>query len=235
MCHNWNKNWFTKEEDRDVQIPCFAYALAIAMKLKTQNYAHVNNWSRCRTMVRRECMRLHQKTGIPVGAVTVHQYTLFQQQLPPGYCLVIVNDVSLPGTKKRLHRVNYVVAMSFCNKCGEQTCNEYTTTYYFNGLHGGDALSDFCFWATSNPVNRSTTFIAHNAKSYDTHFVLDYLVSQGNTPKLVLQGGKLLSLKLISTDATFIDSLSFLNMTLTSFTKTIYIPEVKGTFPHLFN
>ena len=111
--------------------------------------------------------------------------------------------------------------MSFCNKCGEQTCNECTTTHYFNGLNGGDALSDFCLWATSNPVNRSTTFIAHNAKAYDTHFVLDYLVSQGNTPKLVLQGGKLLSLKLISTDTTFIDSLSFLNMPLTSFTKSL--------------
>ena len=55
-------------------------------------------------------------------------------------------DVSLPGTKKRLHRVNYVVAMSFCNKCGEQTCNKCTTTHYFSGLNGGDALSDFFFW-----------------------------------------------------------------------------------------
>ena len=85
------KKLITKEEDRDVQIPCFVYALAIAMKLKTQNYAHVNNWSRCRTMVRRECMRLHREAGVPVGDVTVHQYTFFQQQLLPGYRLVIVN------------------------------------------------------------------------------------------------------------------------------------------------
>ena len=95
------KNWFTKEEDRDVQIPCFAYALAIAMKLKTQNYAHVNNWSRCRTMVKRECMGLHREAGVPVGAVTVHQFTLFQQQLPPGYRLVIVNALH---SKSLLHK-----------------------------------------------------------------------------------------------------------------------------------
>ena len=91
MCHHWNKNWFTKEEDRDVQIPLFAYALAIAMRLETQNYAHVNSWSRCRTMVRRECIRLHREARVHVSAVIVHQYTLFQQQLPPGYRLVIVN------------------------------------------------------------------------------------------------------------------------------------------------
>ena len=70
-------------------------------------------------------------------------------------------DVSISGTKKRLHRVNYVVAMSFCNKCGEQTRVMNALQHYFNGLNGGggNALSDFCFWATSNPINRSTTFI----------------------------------------------------------------------------
>ena len=141
-----------------------------------------------------------------------------------------------PGEEKREHRVNYAVAMSFCSNCGDDFCEECSQPRHFTGLEGGDALREFCVWATSNPINHGATFIAHNAGGYDSHFILEYLVKEGNTPKLIMQGGKILSMTLQSTKTRFIDSLSFLAMPLNDFTKTFDLPDItKGTFPHLFN
>ena len=108
---------------------------------------------------------------------------------------------------------------------------------HFSGLHGRSAMHAFCVWALSDPVNRNSTYISHNGKSFDTQFVLDYLIKEGNNRKLLMQGGKILSLKLRKPlNITFIDSLSFLNMPLASFTATFDLGDtVKGSFPHLFN
>ena len=139
--------------------------------------------------------------------------------------------------QKKTHIVNYVVAMSFCSECDEESCTTCKQIHRFSGLHGRSAMHDFCVWALSDPVNRNSTFISHNGKSFDTHFVLDYLIKEGNNPKLLMQGGKILSLKLRKPlNITFIDSLSFLNMPLASFTATFDLGDtVKGSFPHLFN
>jgi len=399
------RDWFT-DENRDPQIHCFAYALAIAKKLKTECYKNVRIWSRCRTRVRGEVMKLHREAGVPAGPVAVHQYPAFQHQLPENQRLVVVDalyskgvlykgdtngqdlvcllyynghyiplknlstwfaqayycvecesgtnsanhhvcpkdrvchrcggkrclslpklhrycktchgmfcnpeclidhsengvcrtattcehcgawfpnadrtthtcnglsctfcrkshetgegcfitpsthvqkkrwryvfydletyqDDPLPGTNKKPHVVNYVVAMSFCSDCDAQPCEACEETHHFSGLGGGNAMYTFCFWATSDPINRHSVFIAHNAKSFDAHFVLDYLVTEGNTPELVMQGGKILKIRVASTDVTFIDSLSFISMPLADFSKTFDLPDtVKGCFPHLFN
>ena len=152
------------------------------------------------------------------------------------YDLEIYQDDPLPGTNKKPHVVNYVVAMSFCSDCNAQPCEACEETHHFSGLGGGNAMYKFCFWATSDPINRHSVFIAHNAKSFDAHFVLDYLVTEGNTPELVMQGGKILKIRVKSTDVTFIDSLSFISMPLADFSKTFDLPDtVKGCFPHLFN
>ena len=141
-----------------------------------------------------------------------------------------------PGEEKKEHRVNYAVAMSFCSHCGDDFCEDCSQVHHFSGLEGGDALRDFCIWATSNPLNRNSTFIAHNGGGYDCYFILEYLVREGNTPKLIMQGGKILSMTIQSTKTRFIDSLSFLSMPLSNFSKTFDLPDVtKGTFPHLFN
>ena len=132
------------------------------------------------------------------------------------------------------HRVNYVVAMSYCNDCVDGFCDQCSQVHTFDGLNGEDALYNFCVWGLSHPANRKATFIAHNSSGYDAHFILDYLVRQGNTPELILQGGKILSMTI--GNIRFIDSLSFLSMPLSDFSRTFDIPDkTKGTFPHLFN
>ena len=145
-------------------------------------------------------------------------------------------EQSGPDQEEKRHRVNYAVAMSVCSDCRDDFCNTCSEVHHFTGLNGGDALRDFCLWATSNPLNHNTTFIAHNASGYDSHFILEYLVGEGNSPKLIMQGGKILSMTISGTKTRFIDSLSFLSMPLNDFSKTFDLPDItKGTFPHLFN
>ena len=149
------------------------------------------------------------------------------------YDLETYQQEPLPGTNKRPHVVNYVVAMSSCSNCHEQACESCRKVHHFSGLNGNNAMYNFCFWATSHPLNHHSVFIAHNAKSFDSQFVLDYLVSGGNTPELVMQGGKILNIRVQSTDVSFIDSLSFITMPLSDFTRTFDIPDIeKGLFPH---
>ena len=141
-----------------------------------------------------------------------------------------------PGKEKKEHRVNYAVAMSLCSNCRDDFCKNCSQVHHFSVLEGGDALRDFCIWATSNSLNRNSTFIAHNGGGYDCYFILEYLVREGNTPKLIMQGSKIVSMTIQSTKTRFIDSLSFLAMPLSNFNKTFDLPDVtKGTFPHLFN
>ena len=397
------KDWFLKETDPDIH--CFAYALQIVVRRLTQTYLQVRGWSRSRNLVIEGVADYHTRAGVPPGVVTPEHYQSFQNILPDGVRLVVVDAMETrgllykgesgdrvvallyhnqhytplksvaswfgqtyycvecevgtnlksshkcksqydcrrclskrclklpklpkycrdccgmfsnpecfqehisnavcrtssscevcsrwfprevvrhqcatvvcsycnkihkeregcfitpptdtskpdwrtcyfdfettqttqqPDEESKEHVVNFAVAMSHCSKCTSNAfCDVCSIPVYFSGLHGGNAINEFCFWATSNPLNHNTTFIAHNASGYDTHFILKYLVEEGNTPNVVMQGGKILSLSLSSTKTRFIDSLSFLTMPLASFTKTFDIPDkMKGTFPHLFN
>ena len=145
-------------------------------------------------------------------------------------------QVGNPEDEVKQHRVNYAVAMSFCSECGDEMCGTCSQVHHFSSLDGGDALVDFCLWAFSDPINKKSTFIAHNAGGYDSHFILEYLVKEGNTPQLIMQGGKILCMTVPGQKIRFIDSLSFLAMGLNDFTTTFDLPDItKGTFPHLFN
>ena len=145
-------------------------------------------------------------------------------------------DKSTTDEVTKQHKVNYAVAMSFCSNCSDDFCDSCSKVHHFSGLQGDDALREFCLWATSDPLNHNATFIAHNGSGYDSHFILEYLVREGNTPDLIMQGGKILSMTVAGIKTRFIDSLSFITMPLSDFSKTFDIPDmVKGTFPHLFN
>ena len=397
------KDWFS--EDTDPNIHCFAYALAVALKVQVDGYEITRNWSRCRYKVIDAVRELHAKADVPPGFVSAQHFEAFNNNLPDGYRLVIVDalcskgllykgrcgtkdvcllyynkhylplksiatwfaqtyycvdcevgtnsknhhkckskqqchkckgerclklaichcycrschgmfrnpeckqdhlsngicgvsvtcnncgewfseqqqlekhqcggvtccycqkihaagdgcfitpsisnqkdtwrylfydmetyqDVSMVADQKQ-HRVNYAVAMSYCSDCTDTPCQKCCEVHHFSGLNGEDALLNFCIWATSDPINYNTTFLAHNSKGFDGYFILDYLVTQGNTPNVIMQGGKILSMQLANIKARFIENMSFLNMPLSQFTETFNIPDTeKGTFPHLFN
>lgn len=80
------------------------------------------------------------------------------------------------------------------------------------------------------------TMIAHNMKSFDGCFILQYMAENGIMPTPILSGLKIMALDLKPLKIRFIDSLNFLPMTLASFEKSFGLQECeKGHFPHFFS
>ena len=139
-------------------------------------------------------------------------------------------------TKRPVHEVNYCIAMSICDKCPDDgSCDDCLPVHTFSGLGGQNALENFCKWAFDHPVNEGAVFIAHNSSNYDAHFILSYLITNGEYPKILANGGKLLEMKIKTRNAKPIDSCCFIAMPLSRFSDTFNIPHTKGTFPHMFN
>ena len=64
---------------------------------------------------------------------------------------------------------------------------------------------------------------------------MSYLITNGEYPELLANGGKLLEMKIKTRNAKLIDSCCFIAMQLSRFSDTFNIPHTKGTFPHMFN
>ena len=80
----------------------------------------------------------------------------------------------------------------------------------------------------------SVLCVAHNAKGYDSHFLLKVMVEKYSwEPEMIMKGGKILSMKVHNVH--FIDSLNFLTMALSKLPKAFELPSAKGYFPHFFN
>ena len=116
------------------------------------------------------------------------------------------------------HTVNLSIAQDFEGK-------EY--------IH--NSIEEFCK-CFLNDKFKGYTFIAHNSKGYDSHFVLKWLIDQGIKPYCIYNGAKIMFMEIPKLSIRFIDSLNFLQMPLKSFPKTFVMSELKkGYFPHYFN
>ncbi|XP_049332872.1 uncharacterized protein LOC125801098 isoform X1 [Astyanax mexicanus] len=100
---------------------------------------------------------------------------------------------------------------------------------------GTDCVSAF-FKKFRRNKYKGYTFIAHNARGYDSYILLNRLVVEGVTPCLIAQGGKILCFEDKKFDQRYIDSLSFLPMKLSAIPKAMgFTAEKKGYFPHFWN
>ena len=116
------------------------------------------------------------------------------------------------------HTVNLSIAQDFEGK-----------EYIHNSIEG------FCK-GFLNDKFKGYTFIAHNSKGYDCHFILKWLIDQGIKPYCIYNGAKIMFMEIPKLSIRFIDSLNFLQMPLKSFPKTFGMSELKkGYFPHYFN
>ena len=98
-----------------------------------------------------------------------------------------------------------------------------------------NSIEEFCK-CFLNDKFKGYTFIAHNSKGYDCHYVLKWLIDQGIKPYCIYNGAKIMFMELPKLSIRFIDSLNFLQMPLKSFPKTFGMSELKkGYFPHYFN
>ena len=117
-----------------------------------------------------------------------------------------------------VHRPNLVIAHDFS---GEK--------FIF------DNNNDFCEWLISDE-HRGYTAIAHYARGYDAHFIMQYCVANTIMPKTIYNGTKLMKLEIGHMNIKIIDSHNFVPAPLSTFPKTFGLTELKkGYFPHLFN
>ena len=101
---------------------------------------------------------------------------------PPAFYASAQNTLDAE-TDRPVHKVNYCVAMSACNKCtNDHPCEDCSQTQTFSGLNDRDALKDFCMWAFDDKINQEAVFTAHNGSNYDSHFILSYLVENTEYP-----------------------------------------------------
>ena len=76
--------------------------------------------------------------------------------------------------------------------------------------------------------------VAHNFQGYDSFFVLDKFYKQKIFPDQIVNGAKILSMSVDKLK--FIDSMCFLQMPLSCFTKAFGLRKLKkGFFPHFLN
>ena len=98
-----------------------------------------------------------------------------------------------------------------------------------------NSIEEFCK-CFLNDKFKGYTFIAHNSKGYDGHYILKWLIDQGIKPYCIYNGCKIMFMEIPKLSIRFIDSLNFLQMPLKSFPKTFGMKELrKGYFPHFYN
>ncbi|XP_058890904.1 uncharacterized protein LOC117407014 isoform X1 [Acipenser ruthenus] len=85
------------------------------------------------------------------------------------------------------------------------------------------------------PCYAGYTFLAHNAKSYDSYLLMNYLVSNGINPNIIAQGSKLMCFTDEAFKMRYIDSFNFLPMKLSALPAAMGFEAKKGYFPHFFN
>ena len=106
----------------------------------------------------------------------------------------------------------------------------------FNGkgyLHS--SIEEFCK-CFLNDKFKGYTFIAHNSKKYNCHFILKWSIDQGIKPYCIYNRAKIMFMEIPKLSIRFADSLNFLQMPLKSFPETFSTNELKkGYFPHYFN
>ncbi|XP_048008700.1 uncharacterized protein LOC125243250 [Megalobrama amblycephala] len=86
------------------------------------------------------------------------------------------------------------------------------------------------------PFYSNFTWIAHNASGFDNFILLEYFTRMGITPKIIMQGCRLILMYDNAFKQRFIDSYAFIPMRLAKTPAAFNLTNSeKGYFPHLFN
>ena len=105
-------------------------------------------------------------------------------------------------------------------------------------FEGEDCLESFLDWVREltameeDDRERTVIYVAHNFQGYDSYFVLDEFYKQKICPEQIVNGAKILSMTVDKLK--FIDSMCFLQMPLSGFTKAFGLKELKKGFSLIF-
>ena len=141
---------------------------------------------------------------------------------------------------KFLHKANLLICRTECDFCASDPtlCPICKHELVFEGAdcvkEFGNYIYDYLAQEAARIGSRVYVF-AHNARGYDSQFILrDIIDRQLLDVEVISSGLKLLRIKVAN--VTFVDSLSFFHAPLAALPKAFGLGDVKkGTFPHFFN
>ena len=172
--------------------------------------------------------------------LNTHKCYLISKELPGGYCTGNECDEEnkkcfscKTRTEKycfydfetyeedttRDHIMNYGVLQEFHGKLWKFTNIEDFCKFIFSKDKAGFRFKDY-------------TFVAHNAKGYDLHFILKYCIEHNliKPENIIKNGTKMLQLVIKESKIRFIDSLCFVQQKLSEFPKTFGLGRYSKRF-----
>ena len=140
------------------------------------------------------------------------------------------------STNAFLHVPNLICVQQFCTKCQHVDdinipCDHCGTRKHSFWDTPVKAFIDY-LCTPRDKINKIIA-IAHNAKSFDLQFILNYMISLKWTPNILLNGTKIVCMRVHH--IVFLDSLNYLPMPLRDLPKAFGLPAEKGHYPHFFN
>jgi len=135
-----------------------------------------------------------------------------------------------------LHIPNLVCLQQYCSRCEMlpdieddcERCGRRQHAFWDDPI--GDLLSYLC---EPRPWVSKFVAIAHNAKAFDSQFILNRAIQMKWKPELILNGLKIVSMKI--QHMLFIDSVSYLPMPLRKLPEAFGLSVTKSWYPHYFN
>ena len=139
-------------------------------------------------------------------------------------------------TSANVHIPNLVCLQHFCTLCEKEPdidvdcvrCGRRRHAFYVDPA--GDLLT--CL-SKPRPWCEKVIAITHNAKGFDSHFILEGAILLKWTPKLILNGQKNVCMTLHH--LTFLDIISYLPMVLRKLPEAFGLTASKSWYLHYFN
>ena len=138
-------------------------------------------------------------------------------------------------TKTKFHVPDLLCFQQFCSQCEDAEdcgdcvrCGQKKHSFWDDPV--GDMLNNL--WKP-RPWAKKIAAIAHNAKAFDLHFILNRAIMLKWKPELIISGLKIMCMKMER--LVFLDSVSFPPCTLRKLPEAFGLSASKSWYPHYFN
>ena len=180
---------------------------------------------------------------------------LQKQDLSPRVFLFFDLETSYRSTvqNKKILSANLCIASTVCDHCWDPNLKNKNCAYCeFCGqdkyiFTGYTAVEDFSEWLFTTYKNRlkqtkknfnldepiQIFCFSHYGSKFDLQFLLKKMLETRQIPKIIRRGSKIIMME--SGNVRFLDSYSFISLSLSKFGKTFDLEEEKGWFCHLFH
>ena len=253
------------EHDHQEQQRIFSFCSACGRDFFSQTCYRLHKQALCKTSIHCECGKIIPRANINEHVCNIErQCGSCKETINPllgphecyiqpltcrqstrkdlSYCWIICFDIESTVQNDRdadLKRVKHEANL-ICCIIYEVTGNgpgEYKESHRCHWF-GDDCINSFCTYFLSPDSSKysNALLFSHFGGRYDLNFILGHTIrSMALYPKVIQNGAKLMTLQ-YPKKMRFLDSFSYIPVSLAHFAKTFDLKHIKKTtFPHLFN